>query len=154
MKYGYRIMMTERCEIPENIPIKPGCTEGFSEAPYLVDEIVYYSLEDAEEVLSKYKSLRTGAVTDSSFKRIYGVREFYIEKIKLGEYDRKLKSYGAVKYADFEVYEKGKEPVFCSDPPQVVKWCRRKNYCGPVEESIAYKGKRTKNEKNELIQCT
>lgn len=144
MRYGYRIMMTELCEIPESIPIQPGCTDGFSEAPYLIDDIVYYSIEDAEEVLEKYKSFSTGVVTDAYFKRIHGVREFYIEKIKIGEYDRKLKSYGAVKYADFEVYEKGKEPIFCPALPPVIKWCKRKNYSGPVEESIVYKGKRKK----------
>lgn len=136
--------MTELCEIPDDVPIKPGCTDGFSEAPYLIDDIVYYSLEDAEEVLEKYKSISTGVITDSYLKRIHGVREFYIEKIKIGEYDRKLKSYGAVKYANFEVYEKGKEPVFCPVLPPVIKWCKRKNYSGPVEGSIVYKGKRKK----------
>lgn len=142
IKYGYRIMMTERCEIPEGIPLEPGCTDGISEAPYLIDEIVYYTLEDAEEALSKYKSIKSGAITDSLFRRVYSVREFYIEKIKLGEYERKLKTYGAVKYAEFEKFEKGKEPIFCSKPPAVIKWCKRKNYCGPVEESIVYKNKR------------
>lgn len=136
--------MTELCEIPDIITIKPGCTDGFSETPYLIDDIVYYSLKDAEEILSKYKSIKTGAITDSSFKRIYGIREFYIEKIKIGEYDRKLKTYGAVKYPYFEIYEKGKEPVFCPEPPEVIKICKRKNYCGPIEENIVYKGKKKK----------
>lgn len=140
-------MMTECCELPESIPMESGCTNGFSEAPYLVDEIVYDTLKDAEEVLKNYRSIKSGFVTDSSFKRTYSAREFYIEKIKVGEYDRKLKSYGAVKYAEFETFEKGKEPVFCTEPPAVVKWCNRKNYCGSVEENIIYKGRKKKNTK-------
>ena len=151
IKYGYRIMMTEHCEIPEGIPLEPGCTDGIAEAPYLIDEIVYDKLEDAEEVLKKYKSIKSGAVTDSSFRKVYDVREFYIEKIKLGEFDRKLKTYGAVKYAEFENFEKGQEPIFCEKPPAVVKWCRRKNYCGAVEEHIEYKNKRKKKSTNKNI---
>lgn len=144
MKYGYRIMMTEHCEIPDNVPIEPGCTNGFSEAPYLIDEIVYDTIEDAQEVLSKYRSIKSGVIIDSNMNRSYDVREFYIEKIKIGEYERKLKSYGAVKYAEFESYETGRQPALCKKPPEVIKWCRRKNYCGSEESSIKYKNKRKK----------
>lgn len=144
IKYGYRIMMTERCELPETVSMEPGCTDGFSEAPYLINDIVYDTLEDAEEVLKQYRSIKSGYITDSSFNRMYSAREFYIEKIKVGEYERKLKSYGAVKYAQFESFEKGREPIFCTEPPEVIKWCHKKNYCGPVEENIVYKNKRRK----------
>ncbi len=144
MAYGYRIMMTELCEIPDAVKLEKGCTQGFSEAPYLVEETVYYDLKDAEEALAKYNSFATGMVTNSEFYRIYGAREFYIEKIKIGENDRKLKSYGAIKYAEF---------IDCSkmdrvpDTPPVVKWCNRKNYGMKPEYSIKYKAKKQDNQK-------
>ncbi len=135
MGYGYRIMMTEMCEIPGFVPAEPGCTEGFSDAPYLVEDIVYHSIEEAEEAFASYISYKTGIITDRYYNRIYGAREFYIEKIKTGQYERKISSYGAVKYAPFG------ECCSCiiPAPPPVVRWCRRKNSEIREECCITYK---------------
>ncbi len=147
MKVGYRIMMTELCKVPHFIEIKPGCTDGMCYAPYLVEEPVYYTMEEAEEKLAEYRSTATGSVTDRFGNKYKGVREFYIEKIKLvGEYDRKSASYGAVKYAEFMTYENG-VPDFVPEPPPVIKWCKRKNYDGPAENCIRYKRKTKTGEK-------
>lgn len=125
MRYAYRIMMTELCEIPLMVQAQPGCTQGFSENPELMDEILYDSIEDAAICLERYRSVATGIVMDCNMRKIRGVREFYIEKIKVGVNDRKLLSYGAVRYADFQVY--GKDiPSVCPEPPAPVKRRRRR----------------------------
>lgn len=136
MKFGYRIMMTELCEIPEIVKQKQGCTQGFSEAPYLVEDVVYDSIAEAEKALSAYKSYVTGRVTDRYMQRVYGVREFYIEVIRVGAYGRKLSDNGAVKYAEFMDCSK----MDCLPaPPPVIKWCRRKNNDMRPESCITYK---------------
>lgn len=120
MKYAYRIMMTEMCEIPTFIKIKPGCTLGFSEEPDLVDELLYDTVDDALVSLNKFRSIVTGVIMDKSQHKVRGVREFYIEKIKIGANDRKLLSYGAVRYAAFETFE-DYIPSICTQPPNPVK---------------------------------
>lgn len=138
MKFGYRIMMTELCEIPEIVKQERGCTQGFSEAPYLVEDIVYDDLEDAEEALSGYSSFMTGKVTDQYMQRVYGAREFYIEQIITGNYGKKLDSCGPIRYAEF-MDCKGMDCL--PAPPPVVKWCRRKNNDCKPESCITYKRK-------------
>lgn len=120
MRYAYRIMMTELCEIPTAMSIKPGCTQGFSEDPDLMDEVLYDTVEDAAVSLARFRSIATGIVMDRSEHKVRGVREFYIEKIKVGANDRKLLSYGAVKYALFETFE-DYVPSICTQPPKPVK---------------------------------
>ncbi len=120
MKYAYRVMMTEMCEIPASLSVKQGCTQGFSEEPELIDETLYDTVEDAAVSLSRFRSVATGIIMDRNEYRIRGVREFYIEKIKVGANDRKLLSYGAVKYALFETFE-DYIPAICSEPPAPVK---------------------------------
>lgn len=129
MRYAYRIMMTEMCEIPAFINVKQGCTLGFSEDPELMDEVLYDTVEDAEISLKRFRSVATGIVMDRSSYKVRGVREFYIEKIKVGENDRKLLSYGAVRYALFENFE-DYIPTLCTEPPKPVK--RRKRRRQPV----------------------
>lgn len=125
MKYAYRIMMTELCEIPPLVQIQPGCTQGFSENPELMDEILYDSAQEAAIELEHYRSIATGIVMDWNMRKVRGVREFYIEKIKVGQNDRKLLSYGAVKYAEFQLY--GKDiPSICPEPPAPIKRRRRR----------------------------
>lgn len=133
VRYAYRIMMTEMCEIPIAVNVKPGCTQGFSEEPELMDEVLYDTVEDAEISLGRFRSVATGIVMDRSAYKIRGVREFYIEKIKVGENDRKLLSYGAVRYALFEEYE-DYIPSVCTEPPKPVK--RRKKRRQPVLSAV------------------
>ncbi len=125
MKYAYRIMMTELCEIPPLVQVRPGCTQGFSEKPELMDEILYDTPQEASFALQRFHSVATGVVVDHTLRRVRGVREFYVEKIKVGQNDRKLLSYGAVRYADFEVYDKT-VPAICPEPPKPVKRRRRR----------------------------
>lgn len=120
MKYAYRIMMTEMCEIPTILAVKPGCTQGFSEEPELMDEVLYDTVEEADVSLARFRSVVTGIIMDRSQHKVRGVREFYIEKIKIGANDRKLLSYGAVKYASFETFE-DYIPSICTQPPSPVK---------------------------------
>lgn len=129
MRYAYRIMMTEMCVIPAFINVKQGCTLGFSEEPDLMDEILYDTVEEAEISLKRFRSISTGIIMDRSKYKVRGVREFYIEKIKVGENDRKLVSYGAVRYALFEDFE-DYIPALCTEPPKPVK--RRKRRRQPV----------------------
>lgn len=128
MKYAYRIMMTELCEIPQFVSIQKGCTQGFSEEPELMDDILYDTVEEAEESLVKFRSVATGVVMDRFMRKVRGVREFYIEKIKVGEFDRKLLTYGAVRYAEFETYG-NTVPAICTPPPKPVKRKRKKKKC-------------------------
>ncbi len=116
MRYAYRIMMTEMCELPTILRVKPGCTEGFSKEPKLIDEILYDTVEDAAVSLEKLKSVATGIIMDQYGYKIRGVREFYIEKILVIFKKRKLLSYGAVKYASFETF-KDYLPSICPLPP-------------------------------------
>lgn len=129
LRYAYRIMMTEMCVIPAFINVKQGCTLGFSEEPDLMDEILYDTVEEAEISLKRFRSISTGIIMDRSKYKVRGVREFYIEKIKVGENDRKLVSYGAVRYALFEDFE-DYIPALCTEPPKPVK--RRKRRRQPV----------------------
>ncbi len=128
MKYAYRVMMTELCVIPQFVSIQKGCTQGFSEAPELVDDILYDTVDDATESLSRYHSIATGIIMDRFMKKTRGVREFYIEKIKVGEYDRKLVTYGAVRYAEFEAFSEAIPPI-CPLPPRPIKRRRRRKKC-------------------------
>ena len=125
MKYAYRIMMTELCEIPFPVQAQPVCTQGFSENPELMDEILYENVEDAALKLEHFRSVATGVVMDWNHRKVRGVREFYIEKIKVGQNDRKLLSYGAVRYAEFQVYGEN-IPSICPEPPAPVKRRRRR----------------------------
>ncbi len=123
MKYAYRVMMTEMCEIPASLSVKQGCTQGFSEEPELMDETLYDTVEEALASLSRFRSVATGIIMNRREYKTRGVREFYIEKIKVGANDRKLSSYGAVRYAPFEIYE-DYIPAICTKAPRPVK--RRK----------------------------
>mgnify|MGYP000341400115 CR=1 FL=1 len=116
MRYAYRIMMTEMCELPTILRVRPGCTEGFSKEPKLIDETLYDTLEDAAVSLAKFESVATGIVMDKHGYKIRGVREFYIEKILVIFKKKKLLSFGAVKYASFETF-KDYIPSICPLPP-------------------------------------
>ncbi|MGN0630603.1 MAG: hypothetical protein ACI4JN_04675, partial [Ruminococcus sp.] len=99
----------------------------------LMDEVLYDTVEEAEISLRRFRSVATGIVMDRNMYKIRGVREFYIEKIKVGENDRKLLSYGAVRYAMFEDFE-DYIPAVCTEPPKPVK--RRKKRRQPVLASV------------------
>lgn len=115
MTYKYRIMMTELCEIPVDVMTYPGCTQGYSELSYLIDETVYATFEEAAYMLSCYRSVETGIVMDRSRNKVRGVREYFIEQIAVDELSGMYSSYGGVKYADFEKFE-SYIPSICSDP--------------------------------------
>ncbi len=125
MKYAYRIMMTELCVIPQLVSIQKGCTQGFSSEPEIVDDLLYDSVEEASHSLARFHSVATGIIMDRNMRKTRGVREFYIEKIKVGSYDRKLVTYGAVKYAEFEAFGDS-VPYICPAPPKAVKKRRKK----------------------------
>ena len=120
MKYAYRIMMTEMCEIPVVLNVRPGCSMGFSEKPEIMEEILYDTAEEAFKSFNRFRSVATGIVMDKNLRKTRGVREFYIEKIKVGADKRNPLSYGAVKYAPFEEFE-DYVPSICSEAPEPVR---------------------------------
>lgn len=127
MRYAYRIMMTEMCELPTILRVRQGCTKEFSKDPKLIDETLYYNVEDASAALAKFKSVATGIIMDRHGYKIRGVREFYIEKILVLFKTIKLLSYGAVKYAPFETF-KDYLPSICPQPPCPVDEIKKKNH--------------------------
>ncbi len=136
MNIRYMNMMTELCLVHERgEPIKEGCTAGISEAPYMLQDVYYETLEDAHENIKQYRSTKSGLITGPNNFKVYGVREFYIEKIKVDSTGRKILSYGPVEHCKFATYEDG-EPEMLPEPPPVHKRCSLKGFDGHKEETV------------------